>query len=496
MDSRPNNDSPSSSFLVTVGIAIGSISDGFIFGQMSGMIDKLHSNHSSIPISDEFVSWIAPFASFVTASTINITCFVGFAVVAVITEMWGRRYSVTVMSMPALISWILTYFAQDKYVLLLTRVLAGLSYGGILFLSYTNIGEYMTPSFRFLAFNMLVCVGSMTGTMMGHVLSVIMNWRNVALIGILPTMLSAAIPLFWVESPMWLASKGRFEESEKAFRALHSSNENSDKELKNLIAMETDKQLKYSRGGISSTSYFKKIFITIRQRYFWKLYSLSIVVNVYRVAAGRVLFSTLAITMLQDISGTSDILTFTLLTNGFSIFGATISFIFMRKYKMRQLLFPTGILANLLLVSLGLLLLIRPEKDVITNWAKILLLALYLVTVAAGPYPVLEALLTEINPLEVKSFCLITLGILIGVIQFLAVKLAPGMFISIGYHGVFFLNAAIVFICLLYLWFYMPETKGRSLQEIEVYFKNNKYDDNAFKFEQSKELLELKKDVA
>ncbi|XP_022122771.2 facilitated trehalose transporter Tret1-like [Pieris rapae] len=470
--------------LVIVGIFVSSISDGFIFGQMSGMLEALHNAEGSISLDNNDLSWIA--------STINITCFVGFALIGVVTEIFGRRKSVTIATIPVIISWIMTYKAHNKTVLILSRFLAGVSYGGILFMSYVNIGEYMSPNIRFMSFNMLVCVGSLVGTMFGHILSVVMDWRNVALVGLLPSLLSAAIPLFWVESPMWLAGKGRFEECEKSFRLLRTPGEAAEEELKLLISVEKDKRTKYKhmKNNLVALNMIKDAF---KKRYFWKIILLSLLVNIYKVAAGRVLFSTLAITILQGITGTPDILLFTLTTNGFAVFGACMSCLLLRRFKMRQLLFPTAFLANICLILLGLVLYLKPDKDEVFNWIKILLLATYLVIVGAGPYPVLESILTEIFPLELKTFIIFTIGAIVGVIQFLAIKLAPDMFLVIGYHGVFFLNAFITFLCLVYLWFFLPETKGKTLQEIELYLKiNNCYDSDNIKQEQMKELLNIK----
>lgn len=44
--------------LTLSGVLFCSISDGFIFGQMSGMLADLQSKNSTIPLGEDDVSWI------------------------------------------------------------------------------------------------------------------------------------------------------------------------------------------------------------------------------------------------------------------------------------------------------------------------------------------------------------------------------------------------------------------------------------------------------
>ncbi|XP_045494919.1 sugar transporter ERD6-like 6 isoform X1 [Colias croceus] len=449
--------------LVITGLALCSISDGYIFGQTSGMIDALRGN-STMQLSEDGLSWIA--------SSINITCFCGFAVVAIVTEILGRRKALILLNIPVLCCWIMVYFAQNITTLLFSRVIMGVSYGGVLMLTYICVGEYASPNIRSLCLNLIGCVGTLIGSSLGHILSLLIPWREVALLGIIPTCLAIVIPCFWVESPFWLASKGRFDECTDAFKALHISTDVTKKELALIIANERRNQTKYSSNTHVLKLIITKVSIAIKERYFWKISILNTVINIYRIAGGRILFTTLALTILKDITGDSNILKHTILVDGFCILGALISCILVKKFKMRSLLFSSGILANIILIVLASVLYYRPVQDDIYVWIKVSLLALYFIIMIAGPYAVLETLLIEINPLDIKAFFIFFFGAIIGVAQFLAVKLMTNMVNLIGYHGIFFLNAIIIFICMTYIWYYLPETKGKSLEEIQCYFKN------------------------
>ncbi|XP_023942479.2 facilitated trehalose transporter Tret1 [Bicyclus anynana] len=437
---------------------------------MSGMIDALSSKDSSIEsLTADDISWMA--------SSINILCVLGFLLTGVLTELLGRRKAISIVSLPATACWVIIYFTHDKTVLLLTRIVIGVCFGGILVLVYISIAEYRPPQIRPLSITLIACVGSIVGTAFGHVLSILMNWRHVALIGAIPFGLSFILPFFWMESPAWLASKGRFEESKASFNALHIQSEASDNELRLLLAYERKKRREMSMNA-PKVLYGRKIWVAVRKTYFWKISLLSTVICIYRVASGRILFSTLAITMLQDITGTSDILFFTVVVDGLCILGSVLSGYFLSRFKIRGLLFISGVIANVLMVILAVCLYFLPNNDPCASWAKVAILSAYFVTCLAGPYPVLDTVLSEIFPVDIKSFFLSAMGLISGTLQFSSIKLVPAMLAVMGYHGIFCFNAAIIFLCLLYLWYNLPETKGRSLHEIEYYFKNNTFNYN------------------
>ncbi|XP_045494942.1 facilitated trehalose transporter Tret1-like [Colias croceus] len=452
--------------LVIIGMLFSNISDGYIYGQLSGMIDALRAPDSPIPVTEEDISWIA--------SILNLMGVCGFALLAITDQFMGRGKSVMFLSTPILATWIMLYYAQSKAVLLISRVIVGTFFGSILTVSYVNIGEYISPDNRSLYTNLVCGAGPILGIMIGHILSILFNWRLVALLGIIPTSISIIFPIFWVESPSWLASKGRFEECRRAFEVLRGSSKEACDEIDTLIIHEKTKQRSFTLQNRHTM--LSKLFIAIKHKYFWKIMGLSTVSVIYRVASGRVLFSTFAITLMQEVTGSSNILLFTVAVDMFTISGVLCSCFLIKKLKIRTMILTLGIISNTVLIILAICLCYLPTGNIYFSYMKVLLLASYFIILSAGPYAVLEAIISEIFPLEIKSFCLFLLGVTASPSQFLSIKLAPGMFSSIGYHGVFFLNGGIVYLLLFYMWMYLPETKGRSLQEIESYFRHGSFE--------------------
>ncbi|CAG4972350.1 unnamed protein product [Parnassius apollo] len=242
---------------IIAGLTLCSISDGLIFGQMSGMVDALRDSKSEIAISDNEISWIA--------SSINATCICGLALAGLITEKVGRKRAITFLSLSVMLTWIMTYFATDLVALIASRVIVGVCYGGIIVLTYISMAEYTTPSKRAIYINIISAVGPSIGTTLGHVMSILLHWRTVALIGIIPTGLSALLPCFWVESPSWLASKGRFDECEVAFRKLHGRGDEAELELALLVNLEKTKRENLPTN--KSYLIIKKIKTALKQRH-------------------------------------------------------------------------------------------------------------------------------------------------------------------------------------------------------------------------------------
>ncbi|CAH2217673.1 jg22290, partial [Pararge aegeria aegeria] len=420
-------------------------------------------------------------------SSLTITCLIGFGLAAYATDKIGRRWPFIIFSTTTVLNWIILYHSYEMYQFMLSRVIGGISVGGLVSLTIFVPSEYTPPVTRAFYLNMVTTVAPAIGTTLGHSLGIILHWRIVALIGIIPAALGIILPYFWVESPHWLASKGRFDECETAFRLLHGEKLNSEKELGMIIKMETSK-LK-TANETNSQATLKRLLLAFKKKYFWGLILLSVFIHAYFAAAGKLIFSTLATVILKEITGTSDVLLYTLLVDGFIIIGSCLSCVLIRKTSMRALLFSTGFIANAILVVFSACFYFQNGESYF-NWINVTLLAFYFITINAGPYPLLEAIFSEMFPLELKVYTFTLSGvILIGSLS-LTIILLPVMVSSIGYHGLFLLNAGIMSVSLGFIWLKLPETKGRTLQEIEMYLKTNNFDiDEVITKEQSKALI-------
>lgn len=421
----------------------------------------------------------------IPASILTAMCFPGFCVAAVLSDKIGRRWPFIISSIPVLINWILLYHSTEIYQFMISRILAGTSAGALIALTVFVTSEYTSPKTRAFYLNMVTTFAPALGNALGHAIGIMVHWRTVALLGVIPATLSVILPLFWVESPHWLASKGKFDECEIAFRKLHGNKLNAEKELQLIIKLERNKLKEASE--TNSRAALKRFFLAFREKYFWGLLLMSVFMHAYLAAAGKLVFSTLAPVLIKEITETDNILLYTLLIDGFFVIGSCMSCYLIRKTSLRTLLFTTGFACNVILVVFSACFYFKNGESYF-NWINVTLLACYFITLNSGPYPLIEAIFSEMFPLELKIYAFSFSGVILIASLTLTITLLPTLVAAMGYHGLFLLNAAIMSISLGYIWWKLPETKGKTLQQIEMYFKTNNFDVDAVLKEQSKPL--------
>lgn len=233
----------------------------------------------------------------------------------------------------------------------------------------------------------------------------------------------------------------------------------------------------------------KKLFKVFRRKYLWDLLILSLFLNAYLVASGKLVYSLLGSVIVEDLTGTKNVFLFTFLIDGSMILGPCISSLFIRKTPLRTMLFTSGFAANVILLIFSLCYYFKNGQSYF-NFINVVLLALYFVLINSGPYPVVETIYSEMFPLELKLYIYtISGGVLMATFS-LSVFVMPYMVQSVGYHGYFLINAAIMSLSLSYIWFKLPETRGKTLQEIETYVKVKSFDvEEVISNEQAKALI-------
>ena len=170
-------------------------------------------------------------------------------------------------------------------------------------------------------------------------------------------------------------------------------------------------------------------------------------------------------------AGFEDPLFSTVLVGVVNMLTTVIALIIIDKVGRKQLVWwgVGGMIVCLLCIGLYFL----PSTN-LPNWFMLTFFLLYVFCTAISISAVVFVLLSEMYPNRVRGLAMSIAGLALWVGTYLIGQLTPWMLENLTPAGTFFLFA---FMCLPYLWImykYVPDTTGKTLEEIEEYWK--KYD--------------------
>lgn len=397
----------------------------------------------------------------------------GFFASSLLMDAYGRRRAHALAVLPGCLGWTMIYYAHNIPLLIIGRILGGFTAGATVSLGAIAIGEYTSPKYRGMFLNLkttAVCLGSM----MVHVLANFCHWRTVALIAVLPHILALAIIYTWKESPSWLAGRQEFEKCEEGFYWLRGKSDSSRRELDELI----DAQMHKSIAESKDEGFLKRcvlLFKKFTQKDFVKPVIIIFFGAILLETSGRHLFPAYALQIIGEITGSgSKVHSFyyTLAIDLIITCSTLFSSILVRLAKRRTLLFSTGFAAFIVVMSVCCYLFLA-SRNVISqenNWIPICMFVVYFILVNVGCTPIPLALLGEVFPLAHRGAGSAVAGLVMSVCVSLGLHLTPLMLAAVHVSGTFAAYGLVMAACLLALYCLLPETKDRTLQEIEDYF--------------------------
>lgn len=336
----------------------------------------------------------------------------------------------------------------------------GLSLGQAVLVRAVIIGEYTSPRNRG-AFLTLISVAQSSGVFIVHLLGSLASWQTTAAICILFTILSFLMTFVLPESPSWLANNGKYTECRQHFEWLRGDSE--DQELNELIQA----RIKHN------TNNNVNIGKTIRSREFYKPIIVSLHVSLIAFFSGTMTIAVYGTTMVSQVMGPGVDAHFWLVcldtTRIVTSFLAVYS---VRTLKRRTVMFNSVALCLLIHLSVIAYVCAR-SHGVLENfvWIPAALLISQCFSISWGILPINNIIVGEIFPLSHRSLGIsVTTAVATG-FHFVVLKTFPYLLSGVGIEGVYGLYACVIFYGFSVIWFLMPETKGRTLQQIEDRFK-------------------------
>lgn len=425
----------------------------------------------------------------VVAGILNLCALVGSLAAGRTSDQIGRRYTIMVASIIFLFGAILMGYGPNYAVLLTGRCIAGIGVGFALMIAPVYSAEISSPSTRgFLTSLPELCIS--LGILLGYVsnycfgkLTLKVGWRMMLGIAGLPSIFLALGILKMPESPRWLVMQGRLAEAKEILFQVCNSKEEAEIRLRDIkLAAGIDESCSDDvLAKVPTNSHgkgvWKELIIRPTPAVRWILIA-AIGIHFFEHATGieAVVLYSPRIFKKAGITSKDKLL---LATVGVGVTKTTFilvaTFWLDRIGRKRLLLTSTGGMI-VALTGLGFCLTMVEHSKEELLWALGLSIASVYVFVAffsIGLGPITWVYSSEIFPLRLRAQGM-SIGVAVNRVMNATVSMTfISIYKAITIGGTFFMFAGIAVLAWGFFYFFLPETKGRTLEEMETLFSRN-----------------------
>ncbi|XP_030817454.1 solute carrier family 2, facilitated glucose transporter member 6 [Camarhynchus parvulus] len=460
-------------YLAVFAAVLGNFSFGFALVYPSPVIPALEAHPSpALRLDQHTAPWFG--------SVFTLGAAAGGLSTMLLNDCLGRKLSIMFSALPSALGYALLAGAQGLWMLLLGRVLTGYA-GGVTSASIpVYISEISHPGVR----GMLgACpqIMAVLGSLVLYALGLVLDWRWLAVAGEVPVLAMVLLLCFMPNSPRFLLSQGKEEEALGSLCWLRGQDTDYAQEYEQIKDSVRKQSRRVSCAELKDPFLYKPILISGLMRFLQQLSGVtcilvylqpifkktSVILKAEYDAAlvGLVRLSAVAIAAVSMDKAGRKILLF--VSAGVML----VSNLTMGLYIHFEPASHNGTVANTTLVSSANL----PAEP--TNYITLIpLLAtmLFIMGYAMGWGPITWLLMSEILPLKARG---VASGLCVLVSWLTAFTLTQFFLPVVNAFGLqvpFLFFAVISAGNILFTGCCVPETKGRSLEQIEAFFRTGR----------------------
>jgi sugar porter (SP) family MFS transporter len=432
-------------------ITFVAINGGLLFGLnmagISGAVDLIKGQFS---LTDSGLGTVAALLTF--------GCLIGALFTGTFTEKFGRKNVMIATSVLYIISALGCALAESASMLIIFRILSGLAVGGTSVVAPMYISEIAPAQNRgrLVSFNQFaITIGIVLAYIFDYFLIGFGNnaWRYMLVV---PAVFGVVFLIFLLakfpESPRWLLAHGRKEEAIKVLTSIGGTSLVNEE----LPEMESTLLVEQKKEKMSFSELFKG-------------------------KTGKIVLIGTLIAALQQITGINAVIMFApdifqaagsvksdsvmqAMIVGLVNFLMTIVALWLVDKKGRKTLLlwgAVGMIASLAYLTLEF------AKPVQNGAGVLVALLVYISFFAASFAPVMWVIISEIYPNRIKGLAMSFSTAVSWLCTFLTVYFAPIIHGALGLQYLFGIFGVFSIIAFVFVKFWIPETKGKSLEQIE-----------------------------
>ncbi|KAL5238926.1 hypothetical protein ACI65C_006336 [Semiaphis heraclei] len=450
-------------YLFSTKVGVDMMTPTIIIGAIT---DKHHNTGYNDPlsqISEEQMSWIG--------SLIYLFSPVGSVIVSFLQDRFGHRVCMMVANVTHLLSVATLMLSEGSVGLYANSALMGFNSGFVTSFSLSYCGELCDPKLRgtlTAVLNLFYYAGYLCVTMMYAVTA---DWRLSVLFPAILSVINAAILFKTPDSPMWLMSRGRTEEAKNTFNKLRggASEDKCAVEFRDMINYASEINLPTAGEKQEKSSINDSLYYFIKPETLKPLQLLMIMIFFINLLAG-IPYTPYLISVFDKFQVSFHPAWATTMYTAFSVAGNVLTICSINKLGKRFLALCTMATCSVCYLSIGIVGNILPSSSV-TSWIKIVLFFLSTFFSSMGIMPIVWILMCELFPMKSKNVGAGVSSAIFYILSFLMTKFYLDFEVLTGFYNTFVLFGALGLIGLVYLYFQLPETENKTLNEISEHFK-------------------------
>ncbi|KAF2892688.1 hypothetical protein ILUMI_13485 [Ignelater luminosus] len=421
------------------------------YGWPSPSLPQLLADNSTIPVTDSEGSWIAVMS--LLSSTFSAV------ISALVLDVIGRKKTILLSCIPNLIAWIMIGFAESVTVILGARFLAGLSDGLVFCALPMYLGETADPKVRGIL-GSTVTLAWITGILLINIIGSYLSISTTAFISIAFPVLCLITFVWMPESPYYLIMKANVEQARKNLQLLKLTDD---------VEPHVERITKAVKDQHTNSGRYLDLFTVKSNR--------------------RAFGNALILRGAQQFSGTAAITFYAQIifeeageSTAFSASEASMIYFAVQlvlcaccsrivdKIGRKPLLIFSIIGAGIALFAEGSYFLALDKADINLDnftWIPLVALIFYVIAFSFGMQTIPALMLGELFPTNVKAFALCLAFIYYAVVATLVSKFFQITKDSLGLFVPFYAFVGCCIVGLIFIIFFVVETKGKTLEEIQ-----------------------------
>jgi sugar porter (SP) family MFS transporter len=430
-------------FVVTVA-AFG----GFLFGYHTGIISG-----ALIFLTPAFQLSILQQGTVV--SIILIGALLGALVAGMLADKIGRKRTIAITSALFVIGAAMIALSDTYEMLLIGRFVSGIGVGIISLSAPLYLAEISPPRFRGMfvsGYQLAITIGILASFFINYVFSIHADWRWMFAIGIFPALFQMVALFFLPETPSWLFKHGLHEHA-----ILTLSRLRKDKDWIHQVETMKSAASPQKKGAWKVLFSPKLRFVLV----------IGVLLSAFQQITGinTVIYYAPKIFETAGFTSASGAILATLGVGIINVLSTAFSVWILDRIGRRKLLL-IGIAGMAL--SLGFLAFAFFVESTMIGKIAMLSLMAYVAFFAIGLGPVTWVVISEIFPLKVRGKAMTVATFVNWFFNYLVSLTFLDLIAQIKAEGTFLIFALLSGLAFWFVFRYIPETKGKSLEEIET----------------------------